>query len=334
MLVCHAVVRSADDGFWVWAESPEAPDPTGVAPTAGAGVAAHPLAAHGASLRELLDFLGLSASSGSGARCELATMFLPSAGTGTRCRPLPSACVLKVTATTRRPAATAAGKPTMRPWSVPALALSPPAAADLALALVPPHTGSHGNARGRAVAGDSLRWIAAVTELALEMLARGRVLPAVVSSDGPWEPPLLTGSRRRATSATTARWLPMPTPEDLARMAELAAAMPPVCRSALDIAPGAGRPQPRLRAERTPRVGPPTRRSCWSVCCARSSTTPLTGRWPVPRLAPPRRGRRPTLLPVGEALLEALAGPPLAGLPLVGLPLAGSPGMGCPGPAC
>ena len=319
VLACHAVVRSAGDGFWIWAESPEAPAPTPGVPTAGGGIAAHPFAAHGGSLREVLDFLGLSASSSVGARVELATLLLPSTGTGIRCRPLPSACVLNVTANRRRPVAAAAAKPAMRRWSVPALALSPAAAADLALALAQASTYVRGKARGRAVAGNSLSWVAAVTELALELLARGRVLPAVVGNDGPLAPPLVTGSTRGSTSGTTARWLPMPTPEDLARMAKLAEAMPPVCRGAVEIAPGGA-----TAAAATSRTGPVGASANPSVLLVRvlcalvddAAHRALANC----RLAPPRRGRRPALLPVGEALLEVLAGPPPAGLPQAGLP--------------
>jgi non-specific serine/threonine protein kinase len=103
-----------------------------------------------------------------------------------------------------RPARPGAAPPRLRRWAVPALALEPDAALDLLLAPA-----------GDAVVSASLGFLAEAAKLALELVARGRVLPAL-------EP---DGSRY------TARWRVSPEPEDVRRLRLLAAAMPPVCRA-------------------------------------------------------------------------------------------------------
>jgi non-specific serine/threonine protein kinase len=87
---------------------------------------------------------------------------------------------------------------------VPALALAPDDALDLLLVLP----------EGRA-AGASLRFLAETAKLALELVARGRVLPAL-ATDG---------------ASHLARWQVCPEPEDARRLRLLATAMPPVCRA-------------------------------------------------------------------------------------------------------
>jgi hypothetical protein len=105
-----------------------------------------------------------------------------------------------------RPAGRAAA-PRPLPWTVPALALGPDAALDVLLGL-PDRPG----------VAPSLRYLAEVAKLALELVARGRMLPDL---DG----------------AHVARWLPDPEPEDARRLRLLAAAMPPACRAELPARP-------------------------------------------------------------------------------------------------
>jgi SNF2-related domain/SNF2 Helicase protein/Helicase conserved C-terminal domain len=89
------------------------------------------------------------------------------------------------------------------PWTAPALALEADCALDLLLS--PPER-----------AGASLRFLAEAAKLALELVARGRVLPALE----------LDGDRH------VARWRVSPEPDDGRRLRLLAAAMPAACRAA------------------------------------------------------------------------------------------------------
>jgi hypothetical protein len=102
------------------------------------------------------------------------------------------------------------------PWVVPALALEPGAALELLLAL--PATRYAGDAQPSAgvAVGDSLRFLAEAGKLSLELVARGRVLPALVRREQAW----------------VAWWRMMPgNPEDVERVRMLAAAMPPLLRA-------------------------------------------------------------------------------------------------------
>ena len=63
--------------------------------------------------------------------------------------------------------------------------------------------------------GASLRFLAEVAWLALDLVGRGRVLPALVDERG----------------GLAARWRPVVTGEDAERLRALAVAMPPACRA-------------------------------------------------------------------------------------------------------
>lgn len=95
----------------------------------------------------------------------------------------------------------------LAPWRVPVVEMPPGAALDALLAL------AETPARGF-VTGESLHALARAADLALELVAQGRVLPGII--DG--EPPI-------------ARWLPAPGPEQAERLRALAAALPPLCRA-------------------------------------------------------------------------------------------------------
>ncbi len=102
------------------------------------------------------------------------------------------------------------------PWVVPAIELGPIAALDLLLAL--PATRYAGDAQPSAgvAVGDSLRFLAEAGKLSLELVARGRLLPALVRREQAW----------------VAWWRMMPgDPEDVERVRMLAAAMPPLLRA-------------------------------------------------------------------------------------------------------
>jgi hypothetical protein len=102
------------------------------------------------------------------------------------------------------------------PWVVPAIGLGPAAALELLLAL--PTAGYAGDAQRPAgvALGDSLRFLAEAGKLALELVARGRVLPGLARREEGW----------------VARWRAMPGyPEDVERVRMLVTAMPPLVRA-------------------------------------------------------------------------------------------------------
>ncbi|HYB26152.1 MAG TPA: DEAD/DEAH box helicase [Solirubrobacteraceae bacterium] len=104
----------------------------------------------------------------------------------------------------------AVGRPgLLRPWVVPVAAFAPADAVKLVLGL--PSADEPGVA-----VGDSLRFLAEVAKLALELLARGRVLPALVRRKDRW----------------LGRWEPVTIhPGDAERVGMLAQSMPPLLRA-------------------------------------------------------------------------------------------------------
>ena len=102
------------------------------------------------------------------------------------------------------------------PWVVPSIGLGPMAALDLLLGL--PATGSAGDSQPRAgvALGDSLRFLAEAGKLALELVARGRLLPGLARREEEW----------------VSWWRAIPgDPEDMERVGMLVAAMPPLTRA-------------------------------------------------------------------------------------------------------
>jgi superfamily II DNA or RNA helicase len=102
------------------------------------------------------------------------------------------------------------GKPELlHPWVVPAIGLGPSVALELLLALPPsPPSGL--------AFGDSLRFLAEAGKLALELVARGRLLPGLAWRDERW----------------LACWRPVTVdPDDAERVRMLVAAMPPLVRA-------------------------------------------------------------------------------------------------------
>ncbi len=220
---------------------------------------AHPFAARAGRLGAGVESLGLTASSAA----EVA-LLLP----GSRSRPRPSPTVARL-ASPRYPR----GRPTLRPWMVPAVTIDAAGVLDLAVHL---GDGSPPGPPTGVVAGPSLTWLAAVGRLALDLVARGRVLPTIVTG----------GSAR-----PEARWSPVPTPEDIARLRSLATALPPSVRAEV-LPDGSGR---ALDAA----VVVDAALAALVDSAARSA---LDGQ----RLLPRRRGRAPATGPAGEAFVEAL----------------------------
>ena len=155
-------------------------------PSRAGGPRAHPFACDDHSLRQLV-----TEQAGVCAEPATLTLLLPSRPGA----PLPSPEL-------GRPTRPGTARPRLRPWSVPALALGPGPALDFLLGMAGPATAS-------------LRFLAEAAKLALELVARGRVRPAL-ESDG---------------MRYVARWRVSPESDDVHRLRLLAAAMPPVCRA-------------------------------------------------------------------------------------------------------
>ncbi|MGH9039990.1 MAG: hypothetical protein ACRDZ3_07155, partial [Acidimicrobiia bacterium] len=217
MLAVHALWSSSggDGGVLrLWAEDASLVAGPGAAPAGpSAGTwPSHPFAAAPARLGEGLESLGISSSG-----AVVMALLLP----GSRSRPRPSPTVARL-ASPRYPR----GRPTLRPWTVPAITIDPAVVLDLAGRLG--GTPSPGPGTG-VVAGASLAWFAALGGFALDLVARGRALPGVVA--GPQGRP-------------EARWLPVPTPDDIARLRSLAGALPPSCRAEVPADSSGRAPEP------------------------------------------------------------------------------------------
>ncbi|MGC8633292.1 MAG: SNF2-related protein [Candidatus Limnocylindrales bacterium] len=196
MLALHAT-WGLDRNLHLWAEDAAAYEDSGASVTRSARrtPAAHPFALPSDRLGDLLASLGLLAPEGNAAALELA---LPTRD-GV---PQPSPA-LPVT-----PLGDGAA-PVLGTWRVPSRALDGEAAVALLESL--------GEAVGLAEVDASLRFWARLARLALEMVARGRVLP---------------GIREPARRRFVARWEPVPGSGDGTRLRALARAMPIVCRAA------------------------------------------------------------------------------------------------------
>lgn len=137
------------------------------------------------------------------------TLLLPSVASG----PLASPGLARDPPRTGRDAvAGATGRGlALAPWRVPTLALDAGGALELLAHLAVGET-----AEPTAVPlGVSLRFLAELAWLALDLVGRGRMLPALVDERG----------------GLAARWRPVVTGEDAERLRALARAMPPVCRA-------------------------------------------------------------------------------------------------------
>ena len=129
--------------------------------------------------------------------------------------------------------------PFLAPWIVSGMRL-PPAAAWRLLLELPAMTDTRGNGSLLLMLGEDVRFWSHAAALAAEIITAQKLLPVLVptSPDG---------------KTMHARWLPvLDGPADGPRLAQLEAAMPPVCRAALPNSPPANKVS-REGNERTPR---------------------------------------------------------------------------------
>jgi hypothetical protein len=202
VIALHAVWLR-DSQLCVWGESSglpaRAPRPRGRRP-AKPRAREHPFACATATLAGALDVLGVSLGADARPLERELYLLLPSFDDGPQHSPqlLPSGEDL-------RP-----GNPELlHPWVAPAIGLGPVAALELLLALPPSLPSS-------LALGDSLRFLAEAGKLALELVARGRVLPGLAWRDEGW----------------VAGWRPVTVdPDDAERVRMLVAAMPPLVRA-------------------------------------------------------------------------------------------------------
>ena len=173
MIALHAV-WSRDAQLCVWGEDSALP---ARAPKWRGRVAAkprpraHPFAAAMSELRRALGGLGLLVAPGACADGEL-TLMLPSFRDGPQQSPQLLRADDDASGGSQSPSL-------LHPWSAPALELGPIPAVDVLLGL--PVQDQAGVALG-----DSLRFLADAGKLALELLARGRVLPGLVRREEEW----------------------------------------------------------------------------------------------------------------------------------------------------
>jgi len=191
--------------FFLWAESATpAPKPRGRRPK----LPPHPHAAPAEALRAQLSAL-LPATEWAAVPDTACGLFLPTRGAAPLLPPwlIPEAAADAPEMDDELPVTLAA-------WKAPGLALEPLTALDLLIAL-PTARGDRHSRRW----GDDLRYWSAVAKFGLELLARQAYLPGLTETEG----------RYRAL------WLPVwDSPEDRARLKQLAEACPPVTRALFD----------------------------------------------------------------------------------------------------
>jgi superfamily II DNA or RNA helicase len=219
VIVLHAL-WSRDSRLWVWGEESSLPArarrPPG-RPPARPRPRPHPFACDPCLLREVLARLGMSSLSGVEGKVAL---MLPSSELGPQCSPQ----LLRVVDEHERP-----DRPSrLEAWEVDTLGFVSGSALDLLLAVPVPGSARDASTApgGGVVVGESVRFLAEAGKLALELVARGRLRPALVRHGEQW----------------VARWLPVTDDgADAARMALLARCMPPLLRAELSRSPD-GRP--------------------------------------------------------------------------------------------
>jgi SNF2 family DNA or RNA helicase len=269
MLVVHGIW--AYGAAYLWAE--DSGLPATAPPRAGRPSRAprpHPFAQDTAGLADLLAGLPEPAAdlTRKAVDDEL-TLWLPSRPDG----PLASPELI------RSPDAVAAtrGRVVLAAWRIPGLVFEATAAADLLASL-----DETGPFAAEAVAGGTLRYLAAVARLATDLAARGRVLPALRREGeraGGWP-------SESAGWEYAARWRPVLSGGDAERARELAAGMPPLWRATH----AAGEPSAAVLTDALDALADAAARA-W------------LGALP---LLPARRGRKPARIPVAERWTVAL----------------------------
>jgi len=265
MLVIHGIW--AYGAFQVWAE--DSAQPAQAPPRSGRPSRAprpHPFAASPYAIADAL--AEAAAAAGDLARKAVddeLTLRLPSVADG----PLASPELIRPLAGAT-PGTKDAGRPTLAAWRVPVLVFEPAAETALLAAL-------DSATPGDVVLGGSAGYLAAVARFASDLVARGRVLPALTPEDDGY----------------AARWRPVLSGADADYARELAAALPAVCRAAAegaaDTAPG-----PLLAA-------------MLDALADAIARTRLPG-----ALLPARKGRRPSRIPVSERTVASLTTPAAA----------------------
>ncbi len=202
------------------------------------------------------------------------TLWLPARADG----PLPSPELFR---SPESQPATGTGRAALAAWRVPALTFEPSAGLDLLSVL-----GESRALGARAVQGGSVRYLAAVAQLAGDLAARGRVLPALAAEGSE-----AGGSGESGTGegGYAARWRPVLSGADAQRARELAVAMPPLCRATT----AGGEPAALVLTGALDAL---------TDAAARASLTSQPGA----ALVPARRGRRPARVPVAERWAAAL----------------------------
>jgi SNF2 family DNA or RNA helicase len=328
MLVIHGIW--AQDALCLWAEDSTLPASLD-APAGGRSSRAprpHPFAADPDVLGDALGLLGEGPRDlASKAAADELTLWLPSAGPGPGCAPeLIRPADLDEDGRGGRPGPGRGRRAALGCWRVPALAFDPAAALTLLAALDPADSPPAAAAHPDLIAGGSAVYWAAVARFAADLCARGRILPVLERADegvagpgsagpgsagpgsaGPGSAgELESPSPGPAGQRWVAAWRPVLTGPDAPRAAELAGAMPPVCRAA---EPGGQPPGPLLAGALDALADAAARaRLDTSAASSRGSAQPGTAQQPWGLLAP-RRGRRPAHVPVAERWAAALTGP-------------------------
>ena len=256
MLVIHGVW--AYGALQVWAE--DSALPAHAPPRTGRPSRAprpHPFAVPVGQLADALAAAGAGDLARKAVDDEL-TMRLPSAADGPQASP-----ELVRPAVEEAPDAPAARRIALASWRVPVLVFEASAAVAVLSLLADLEPGD-------LTVGGSAGYLAAIARFAADLVARGRVLPALVKEDGEY----------------AARWRPVLSAADAQRARELAVAMPAACRAADDIASG------------------PLLAGLLDDLADATARTRLPG-----ALLPARRGRRPARVPVIERAVESLTAP-------------------------
>lgn len=285
MLVIHGIW--ARGALCLWAEDSALPASLD-APAGGRPSRAprpHPFAADPGVLGDALGLLGEGPRDlASKTPADELSLWLPSAGPGPACAPeliRPADPDGDERADNPRGRRAALGC-----WRVPALAFGPAAALTLLAVLDPVDSRRAAAAHPDLIAGGSAVYWAAVARFAADLCARGRVLPVLIKADDDW----------------AAAWRPVLTGPDAPRAAELAGAMPPVCRAG---EPGGEAPGPLLAAA-LDALADAAARDRFDVGQHGGLQHGGLQHW---ALLPPRRGRRPAHVPVAERWAAALTGP-------------------------
>jgi hypothetical protein len=325
MLVIHGIW--ARDALCLWAE--DSALPASLDATAGGRPSRaprpHPFAADPGVLGDALGLLGEGPRDlASKAAADELSLWLPSAGPGPGCAPeLIRPADLDEDGRGDKRGPGRGRRAALGSWRVPALAFDPAAALNLLAALDPVDSPSAAAAPPDLIAGGSAVYWAAVARFAADLCARGRILPVLerVGDGGPGlgsvggpesAGGLESAGRSRAGQSWVAAWRPVLTGPDAPRAAELAGAMPPVCRAA---EPGGQPPGPLLAGALDALADAAARARLDTSAVAPQASARQQGadqheavqqRW---ALLPPRRGRRPVHVPVAERWAAALTGP-------------------------